>query len=306
MPDVEQPLVSLVMPVRQPRREWLRAAVESALGQRGCAIELIVIDNGNDVPVAEDLADVHDGRLRIVRTTPGGVSRARNAGLAAARGTHVRFLDCDDVFEPDSTALLLALATDDATISYGATAYCDADLRPYKTLVCDLQGVLGERALNEFTVTLPSLLFPRRVVDLAGLWDEELAMCEDWDFVLRALEHARVRGDTRVASYYRRHTTSAVGSTSIEISERSAARVVDKYVARHPEYADSAAVRRAHASRLTSAGARYLQQDDRRRALARYAAAVRIDPALALPAMARVVASEVRERARRWLRRVTP
>jgi len=178
-----------VMPVWRPRREWLRAAVASALGQRRCAIELIVIDNGNDVLVADELADVNDDRL-------GGVSRARNAGLAAARGTHVRFLDCDDVFEPDSTALLLPLATDDATVAYGATAYCDADLSPYKTLVCKLHGVLGTRALNEFTVTLPSLLFPRRVVELACPWDEELAMCEDWDFVLRALEHARTIGDT--------------------------------------------------------------------------------------------------------------
>ena len=76
---------------------------------------------------------------------------------------------------------------------------------------------------------------------------------------------------------------------------------------RHPEHADSAPVRRAHASRLTSAGARYLlQQHERRRALARYAAAVRIDPAHTPPGMARVVAAELRERATRWLRTLTP
>lgn len=123
--------------------------------------------------------------------------------------------------------------------------------------MADCRGrALSAQALNEFTVTLPSLLFPRRVVELAGAWEETLSMCEDWDFVLRALEHAVVRGEDRVTSYYRRHATSAVGTTSIDDAERAAACVVDKYVARHPELAGKAHVRRAHALRLTSAATR--------------------------------------------------
>ena len=284
------------MPVWQPRAEWLSAAVQSALGQRGCDIELIVVDNGNTAPVARMLAGVQDSRLRIVRQEHGGVSSARNAGMRVALGDHFRFLDCDDVFDPDSTAHLLSLSDNDRTIAYGATVYCDAELRPYKVLECSVQGALGERALTDFTVTLPSLLFPRRVAELAGGWDETLTMCEDWDFVLRALEHAQVRGDTRVASYYRRHSTSAVGSSSIELAETSAACVVDKYLARHPEQASSPRVRRLHASRLTSSGTRYLQAHARVRAFARYAAAARIDPLFTLGEVSRVLAAEVRLR----------
>jgi hypothetical protein len=294
------------MPVWRPRAEWLAAAVESALAQRGCDLELIVVDNGNDTPVATLLADVRDSRLRIIRQEHSGVSAARNAGMRAARGDYLRFLDCDDTFDAGSTAHLLALSADDRTIAYGATVYCNAELEPYKVLECSLQGALGERGLSDFTVMLPSLLFPRRVTELAGEWDEQLTMCEDWDFVLRALDHAVVRGDARVASYYRRHSSSAVGRSSIEDAEHSAACVVQKYVARHPEQATSSHVRRAHVLRLTSAGTRYLQARSRARAFARYAAAARVDPVFTAREVARVVVAELRMRAARLLGRGAP
>jgi glycosyltransferase involved in cell wall biosynthesis len=289
-------LVSLIMPVWNPRPDWLHAAIESALAQRGCAIELIVVDNGNDTPVATLLAGVRDPRLRIIRTQHGGVSAARNAGMAEARGDFLRFLDCDDVFEPDSTRRLLALSTDDLTIAYGATAYCDAELRPYKTVVCALEGSIVTRGLTDFTVALPSLLFPRRVVDLAGAWDESMTICEDWDFVQRALEHARVRGEPAVASHYRRHSTSSVGTASIDVAERSAARVVANYVARHPDERDASHVRRATAMRLTSAGDRYLQSGERGRALSRFVEALRADPGYASREVLRILKREIRAR----------
>jgi glycosyltransferase involved in cell wall biosynthesis len=294
--DRDEVLVSLIMPVWNPRPDWLHAAIESALAQRGCAIELIVVDNGNDTPVATLLAGVRDPRLRIIRTQHGGVSAARNAGMAEARGDFLRFLDCDDVFEPDSTRRLLALSTDDLTIAYGATAYCDAELRPYKTVVCALEGSIVTRGLTDFTVALPSLLFPRRVVDLAGAWDESMTICEDWDFVQRALEHARVRGEPAVASHYRRHSTSSVGTASIDVAERSAARVVANYVARHPDERDASHVRRATAMRLTSAGDRYLQSGERGRALSRFVEALRADPGYASREVLRILKREIRAR----------
>ena len=285
------PLVSLVMPVWNPNASWLEEAVRSALGQRGCNIELVVVDNGNDASVAKRLALIADARVRVIRIEHGGVSRARNAGMSAARGDFVRFVDCDDVLDTDSTQRLLSLG-DAGTISYGATEYCDAELRPYKTVTCTLTGKIGDRALTEFTVMLPTILFPRRIIELAGPWDESLTICEDWDFVLRALDHAPVRGETQVALRYRRHSTSAVGRASLELSERSAERVVTKYVARHPEQRDSAAVRRAHAIRLIEAGARYLAAGQRRNAVTRFVRALRID----FPHSARAVGATLARR----------
>jgi glycosyltransferase involved in cell wall biosynthesis len=285
--------VSLIMPAWRPRADWLLTAVDSALAQRGCTVELIVVDNGNETPVASMLADVRDPRLRIIRTEHGGVSAARNAGIAESRGDYLRFLDCDDVFEPDSTRRLLRLSTDDTTIAYGATTYCDAELRPYRTVVCSLEGSIVTHGLTDFTVVLPSLLFPRRVVELTGRWDETMTICEDWDFVQRALEHARVRGEAVVASHYRRHATSAVGAASIDLAERSAERVVANYLDRHPEQRRSAHVRRAAAMRLTTAGDRYLQSGARGRALSRFGAALRADAGYASREVFRILMREM-------------
>jgi glycosyltransferase involved in cell wall biosynthesis len=292
MSDVSAALVSLVMPVWNPNASWLTEAVASALGQRGCNVELVVVDNGNEASVGELLARLQDPRIRIVRVEHGGVSCARNAGMSVARGQFVRFVDCDDVLDLDSTSRLLALG-DPATIAYGATEYCDESLRPYKTVTCTMNGTIGERALTDFTVMLPTILFPRRVLELAGSWDETLTICEDWDFVLRALEHAPVRGETKVALRYRRHGTSAVGRASIDLAERSAERVVAKYVARHPEQRDSPSVRRAHAIRLTDAGSRYLNAGQRREAASRFVRSLRVDFPYAAGSIASIVARRI-------------
>jgi glycosyltransferase involved in cell wall biosynthesis len=69
---VSTPLVSLVMPVWRPRRDWLLQAVRSALAQRDCELELIVVDDGNPEPIDELLAEVRDPALRIVRAPHGG------------------------------------------------------------------------------------------------------------------------------------------------------------------------------------------------------------------------------------------
>jgi glycosyltransferase involved in cell wall biosynthesis len=290
-------VVSLVMPVWRPRAEWLRAAVTSVLDERDCPIELIIVDNGNEAPVGGLIADIVDARVRMISLSHGGVSRARNAGMAVARGRFIRFADCDDVLTTRSTSHLLSHAGD-LTIGYGATEYCDAELRPYKTVVCELQGHIAAAALTDFTVTLPALLFPRRAIELAGEWDESMTICEDWDFVQRTLEHAAVRGDARVAIKYRRHATSAVGQASIDLSERSAERVVSNYLQRHPDQRESRPVRRAHAMRLTEAGDRYLQIGYRSAALSRFTRALRHDPAFTVRTLSGILAREVRSRLR--------
>jgi len=80
-------LVSLVMPVWRPRPGWLREAVVSALQEHACQIELIVVDDACEEPVAGLLAGIEDPRLRVLRIEHAGPYGARNAGIAAARGT---------------------------------------------------------------------------------------------------------------------------------------------------------------------------------------------------------------------------
>jgi hypothetical protein len=233
------PLVSLIMPVWRPRPEWLAQAVESALGQRGCRIELLLVDDGCPEPVAGLLSWVRDERLRILRIEHGGVSRARNAGIAASRGSRLRFIDCDDVIDLDSTACLLRLmGNDEDVIAYGATILCDAALRPQGKIYSQCEGPAAIACLlnQGFTVMLQAMLFPRRIVQAAGDWDPAMTVCEDWDFVLRALEHARVRGEGRTVLYYRRHADAATSNSDVFWQAgQGPLKVVSGYLDRHPE-----------------------------------------------------------------------
>src|SRR5919201_3775162 len=99
-----RPLVSIVMAAWNPRPDWLLEAVRSALDQRGVDLELLVVDDGSDTPLEVVLGGIEDPRLRIVRLDHEGASAARNAGVAAGRGEFIRFVDADDVLEPDNTA----------------------------------------------------------------------------------------------------------------------------------------------------------------------------------------------------------
>jgi glycosyltransferase involved in cell wall biosynthesis len=272
------PLVSLVMPVWRPRREWLLAAVESALGQRGVSLELIVVDDGCEEPVEDLLAHVKDPAMQVLRVEHGGPSHARNAGIAAARGRLLRFVDADDVYALDSTARLAQLVGgDDDVIAYGRTAFCDSELRPVWTMSSRFEGSLGARALlSRFTVRIQSLVFPRAVVDAVGPWDPAFPVCGDLDFIVRAVEHARVRRDPAVATYYRKHGASV--SSDIARGDEGVGRMMERYFERHPELRGTALERRAAATRHAIAARAYASRGMAGPALRRLARSLSLDP----------------------------
>lgn len=256
--------VSVVMCVWNPQRDWFREAVRSALDQEDCGLELVVVDDGSDDPVESLLVDVDDPRLRVVRIEHGGLSRARNAGIETAGGRFVRFVDGDDVLEPRSCARLLRLAGNGETIAYGTTIVCDERLRPVGSKTSDLEGWVAEECLlYRFDVRHMSMLFPRPVVEAVGEWDPALRQCQDWDFVLRALEHAPVRGDQEVATFYRRHGSAA--AANLRGALRFEAMVVDRYFERHPSRKGSRLEREARAKLLMVRAASWRALGDPRR-----------------------------------------
>ena len=93
-----QPLVSVIIPSYN-YASFLPQAVASVLGQRapGLEVEVIVVDDGstdNTVEVAQSLGS----DITFIQQANSGPSAARNAGLRAASGDFVAFLDADDLF----------------------------------------------------------------------------------------------------------------------------------------------------------------------------------------------------------------
>lgn len=96
------PTVSIVMPTYNVER-YLPKAIESVLANAFQDWELLVVDDGStdgSNKVAQSYA-AKDDRIQVLKKVNGGLSDARNFGLAHAKGRYVHFFDSDDAVEPD-------------------------------------------------------------------------------------------------------------------------------------------------------------------------------------------------------------
>ncbi len=87
-------------------------AIESALAQDfpHQEYEIIVVDDGSTDGTAKVVGGyLFDRRLRFVRQDNGGIVRAANAGIAAAAGKYITFLDSDDTFDPQLLLVLVPI-----------------------------------------------------------------------------------------------------------------------------------------------------------------------------------------------------
>lgn len=127
------PRVSVVMPVYNAGR-WLRRPVESVLAQTHRELELIAVDDGSKDDSVERFEDYarQDDRVRLLRQpVNGGVAAARNAGLDAATGDFIAFLDADDWWHPRKLELqLAAMARHGTKVSYAGYQRIAEDGRP--------------------------------------------------------------------------------------------------------------------------------------------------------------------------------
>lgn len=95
-------LISVIVPVYKVEK-YLHRCVDSILNQTYKNLEVILIDDGspdNCSAICDEYA-AKDSRVRVFHQKNAGVSAARNAGLDAATGDYIAFVDSDDWLEPD-------------------------------------------------------------------------------------------------------------------------------------------------------------------------------------------------------------
>ena len=95
--DALCPVVSVIVPAYNAEG-WLQGCVDSLRAQTVTDWECILVDDGSadGTPALCDRIAGQDSRFRVVHQANGGLSRARNAGMAQARGRYFVFLDADD------------------------------------------------------------------------------------------------------------------------------------------------------------------------------------------------------------------
>lgn len=187
--DAASPLVSAIIPTRD-RAGLVGRAVASALAQTHAPLEVIVVDDGSTDDTPAVLAAFCEPRLTVVRLDPGrGVSAARNAGLAVARGTYVALLDSDDEWLPAKTARQVAFMREKGlAISQTREIWMRGGRRVNPgNAHAKPDGFFFEKALERCLVSPSTVLCTREFFQEVGGFDEGLPACEDYDLWLRAL-----------------------------------------------------------------------------------------------------------------------
>lgn len=107
----KKPVVSVVVPIYKVEK-YLRECVDSILAQTLADIEVILVDDGSPdaCPQICDEYAAKDARVRVIHQPNGGLGKAYNTGIAAARGKYVGLVESDDWIEPDMYEVLYQAA----------------------------------------------------------------------------------------------------------------------------------------------------------------------------------------------------
>lgn len=198
----ETPIISVVIPVYNAGR-FLWACVNSVRNQTFRDWEAILVDDGStdkSVGICDKIAH-DDPRFRVIHKENGGVSSARNAGIDAARGTYLAFLDADDLmvptylekmlratetYETDLTICSYERFRADWTQKYVFTRFSVVlmkDLKEFLTVYTDSRT-------NLFGVSIWAKLYRMDIIrDHAIRFDPEITYEEDCDFNVRYIEY---------------------------------------------------------------------------------------------------------------------
>lgn len=210
-------LVSVIIPNYNHTR-FVSDAIQSVLAQTYRSFEIIVVDDGSTDNSREVVADFGD-QLHYIWQENQGLAGARNTGIRAAKGEFIALLDADDEWLPAFLETMTALAGQypEAAVYYCAAQGMDVDGH-------DLPQVFGgpvippqmmyETLLRANFLNCCTILMRRSAVMEAGLFDQTLRSCEDWDLWLRMLPKHSFIGTSACLVRYRQHSSSLSANTT--------------------------------------------------------------------------------------------
>jgi len=210
-------LISVVIPAFNAAR-FIAESIGSACQQSHSDLEILVIDDGSTDQTAEvvrALAEA-DQRVRLIRTGERrGVSAARNRGIAEARSDLIATLDADDVWQPCKIQRqyeLLRRSDPDVGVAYCWAAGIDAVGRVVLPVwnASRAEGDVLEDIVRSGILSNGSTpLMRREAIERAGGYDEELLLCEDWQFYTALAGVCRFRVIPECLTGYRISDASA-------------------------------------------------------------------------------------------------
>lgn len=207
---------------------------------------MIVVNDGSTDATA-DVAKGFGDPVRCLDVPHGGVSQARNRGIAEARAPYVALLDSDDLWDPSKLRVQTAAldSSPDIGLVFVAARRVDVHGRVTEIVPARQFDDFCEALLLFSTVlsgSCSSVMFRSSVVKAAGGFDSRFDYCEDWHFYLRASAVAGFRAIDEPLMSYRARSGSA--SRNIPSLERATFAILDEFFASDPRSIQYKPIRR--------------------------------------------------------------
>lgn len=184
-------MVSIIIPTYNHDYK-LKKAIESVLNQSYQNFEVIVVDNHSTDDTDIVLASFTDSRIKVYKINNHGVIAAsRNAGLRAAQGDYIAFLDSDDWWKKEKLTLSLEKLQEGYDFVYHDMWLCSAEnqKRFFKKVGARKlhQPAYEDLLVRGNAIPNSSVVFKRMILDQIGLIseDNELKGVEDFDYWLK-------------------------------------------------------------------------------------------------------------------------
>lgn len=183
------PLVSVIITTKN-RAHFLRAAIESVLGQTFPNREIIVVNDGSTDGTVELLRGYEAAGRLVALNLPEskGANHARNAGAAMARGQFLAYLDDDDSWRPRKLDRQVALISSRPDVSLVGCWYMRDGVLHAPPASVSLWRLQSSNLIGAFSMGM------FRKVDLleVGGHDETLTNTQDWDLWMRLAHRGNV------------------------------------------------------------------------------------------------------------------
>jgi len=214
------PRVSVIMPSYKTAH-LIAASLDSVLQQTFSDFEIIVVNDGSpDTAELEKALEPYSSRIIYIKQENKRAGGARNTAIGKARGEFVAFLDSDDIWFPDHLGFQMQMFKEDPKLDL---VYCnclsvgDPD-HPHEFMSrCPSEGpaTFLALALERCQIPVSTVVARKSVLIRAGLFDESLTRCDDYDMWLRAAFHgARIGYTKRVQARLADGRPGSLGASS--------------------------------------------------------------------------------------------
>lgn len=236
--------VSAVINVHAEDPALVAEAIASVKAQTRPPDEILLVEDGPKRDYSS-LLSMHP-EIRSVRQGNQGLAAARNAGLRAATGDAILFLDGDDRLLPGAVATNLALleGSPGAVMAYGGWRFIDAAGRPGPEARLPPLGPDPVASLlrGNCIGMHAAVLYRRSALLEAGGFDPGLRACEDYELYLRMARRGPILATGRLLAEYRRHASNMSSDHGMML--RTVLRVLDRQDGTIAGRADWVAARR--------------------------------------------------------------